>query len=73
MAELNEQQKQFAELLQKSIDDNTFAPLWLGALDGKLFATAFVACTAQLKRCTAFRRGGPLHFHGIIHIVDPGI
>ena len=26
MAELNEQQKQFAELLQKSIDDNTFAP-----------------------------------------------
>ena len=26
MAELNEQQKQFAEQLQKSIDDNTFAP-----------------------------------------------
>ena len=26
MAELNEQQKQFAEQLQKSIDENTFAP-----------------------------------------------
>ena len=26
MAELNEQQKQFAEQLQKSINENTFAP-----------------------------------------------